>query len=284
MQQKLLFVTGDTMSPRTLDFLKSSRLPYLAKPFLVDELKEAVRQAVAGTASEAIAAGAELLECGCEGKMNFTGQTIFIISADPEVAHDCIDELSVFGGRYRPLVASSIEAARKRLHRARPAVIFLDESAIGRSRGAESIESAVTLLIQSAPVVVAAAPERQGHLEFLIESGAVDFVERTNQFLSIVAAMLDRRARIAERMAGPIQFPISGELQGDFGEILRHEVNNPLTGILGNTELLLARREGLPPGAVERLQTIAELAVRLRETVRRLSNSWDEHHEPARPA
>ena len=45
MQQKLLFVTGDTMSPRTLDFLKSSGLPYLAKPFLVDELKEAVRQA-----------------------------------------------------------------------------------------------------------------------------------------------------------------------------------------------------------------------------------------------
>ena len=49
LQQKLLFVTGDTMSPRTLDFLKSSGLPYLAKPFLVDELREAVRQAVAAT-------------------------------------------------------------------------------------------------------------------------------------------------------------------------------------------------------------------------------------------
>jgi two-component system, NtrC family, sensor kinase len=58
LQQKLLFVTGDTMSPRTLDFLKSSGLPYLAKPFLVDELKEAVRQAIAGTpAREAVAAG-----------------------------------------------------------------------------------------------------------------------------------------------------------------------------------------------------------------------------------
>ena len=68
------------------------------------------------------------------------------------------------------------------------------------------------------------------------------------------------------------------------GEILRHEVNNPLTGILGNTELLLARRDGLPPGAIERLETIAELAVRLRETVRRLSNAWEEHYEAARPA
>jgi signal transduction histidine kinase len=80
-----------------------------------------------------------------------------------------------------------------------------------------------------------------------------------------------------------IRFP-NGEMAGDFGEILRHEVNNPLTGILGNTELLLARRDRLPPAAVERLETIAELAVRLRETVRRLSNAWEDHHESARPA
>jgi two-component system NtrC family sensor kinase len=48
MQHKLLFVTGDTMGTRTLEFLKSCGLPYLAKPFLVDELKEAVRNALAG--------------------------------------------------------------------------------------------------------------------------------------------------------------------------------------------------------------------------------------------
>jgi CheY-like chemotaxis protein/anti-sigma regulatory factor (Ser/Thr protein kinase) len=48
MQHKVLFVTGDTMGPRTLEFLRSSGLPYLAKPFLVDELKQAVRQALAG--------------------------------------------------------------------------------------------------------------------------------------------------------------------------------------------------------------------------------------------
>jgi signal transduction histidine kinase len=61
-------------------------------------------------------------------------------------------------------------------------------------------------------------------------------------------------------------------------------VNNPLTGILGNTELLLARRDRLPPAAVERLEIIAGLAVRLRETVRRLSNAWDENHEHVGPA
>ena len=47
MQHRLLFVTGDTMAPRTLEFLNSSGLPYLAKPFLVEELKAAVYQALA---------------------------------------------------------------------------------------------------------------------------------------------------------------------------------------------------------------------------------------------
>jgi signal transduction histidine kinase/ActR/RegA family two-component response regulator len=58
MQHKFLFVTGDTMGPRTLEFLKASGLPYLAKPFLVEELKDAVRQALeAVEASEGIAPG-----------------------------------------------------------------------------------------------------------------------------------------------------------------------------------------------------------------------------------
>jgi signal transduction histidine kinase len=66
----------------------------------------------------------------------------------------------------------------------------------------------------------------------------------------------------------------------DFGEVLRHELNNPLTGILGNAELLLAevRRSNdgrLPPGGLQRLETIAALAVRLRETIRRLSQEWE---------
>jgi signal transduction histidine kinase len=64
----------------------------------------------------------------------------------------------------------------------------------------------------------------------------------------------------------------------DFGEVLRHELNNPLTGILGNAELLLVeiRRKNVPlPAQFEsRLETIAGLAVRMRETVRRLSEEW----------
>ena len=67
MQHRLLLVTGDTMGTRTMEFLKASGLPYLAKPFLVEELKEAVRQAIAGiSSSEDLAAGAERLRAATE--------------------------------------------------------------------------------------------------------------------------------------------------------------------------------------------------------------------------
>jgi nitrogen-specific signal transduction histidine kinase len=51
----------------------------------------------------------------------------------------------------------------------------------------------------------------------------------------------------------------------DFGEVLRHELNNPLTGILGNADLLLVdlrkRNMELPQLAQTRLETIAALAL-----------------------
>ena len=42
MQSRIIFVTGDTLATRTMDFLETRGLPFLAKPFLVEELKLAV--------------------------------------------------------------------------------------------------------------------------------------------------------------------------------------------------------------------------------------------------
>jgi len=217
--------------------------------------------------------------------MNSTRRTIFIISADAAVSQGCTQELDAAGAHYLIRTATSVEVARRQFRLTPPAVVFLDESAVNAdaSQNGDSLEMTVALLTETAPVVVSAAAGKQAPLAFLISSGAVDFVTRSDRFVSAVASLLDRRVRMAKRVSGMIHFP-SNESAGDFGEILRHEVNNPLTGILGNTELLLARRDNLPPAAIERLETIAELAVRLRETVRRLSNAWEEHHETARPA
>ena len=49
---------------------------------------------------------------------------------------------------------------------------------------------------------------------------------------------------------------------------IRHEINNPLTGVLGQAQLLL--REDLSDRARKRAQTIEELAIRLRDIVGQL--------------
>jgi len=49
---------------------------------------------------------------------------------------------------------------------------------------------------------------------------------------------------------------------------VRHEINNPLAGVLGQAQLLL--REDLSDKARKRAETIEELAIRLRDVVGQL--------------
>jgi two-component system NtrC family sensor kinase len=44
LRDRILFITGDTLAPRTRDFLEPRHLPHLDKPFLVEELKIAVNR------------------------------------------------------------------------------------------------------------------------------------------------------------------------------------------------------------------------------------------------
>lgn len=43
-RDRMMFITGDTLAPRTMKFLQTGNLTYLAKPFLVEELKLAVNR------------------------------------------------------------------------------------------------------------------------------------------------------------------------------------------------------------------------------------------------
>jgi DNA-binding response OmpR family regulator len=53
-----MFVTGDALAPRTLQFLENSGLPYLSKPFLVEELKLAVSRRLERSREAAQSTGA----------------------------------------------------------------------------------------------------------------------------------------------------------------------------------------------------------------------------------
>src|SRR5258705_5721558 len=170
--------------------------------------------------------------------MSPTGRTIFIVSADSAVIQGCIHELDASGGHYLLRTASSVEQARREFYRTTPSVVFLDESAVEASRNREPLESAVALLSETAPVVVAAAPEKQASLAFLITSGAVDFVAHTDHFLTIAAGMLDRRARMADRVSGLVFFSCEHP-PGGFGVKFWDEVKKLLRSIPRSTQRLL---------------------------------------------
>lgn len=53
---------------------------------------------------------------------------------------------------------------------------------------------------------------------------------------------------------------------------ISHEVNNPLTAVLGNTQLLLLKKEQFPPEVQEKLKVIEESALRIREVTQKLMN------------
>jgi signal transduction histidine kinase len=150
----------------------------------------------------------------------------------------------------------------------------------------------VSSLAIHAPVVVMGPAERQGELAALMAAGVADYVARDDNCLEPVVVLIQKRLRQAHLMTRSAANFAESQRENessigdeDFGEVLRHELNNPLTGILGNAELLLAevRRKSdglLPHGGQQRLETIAALAVRLRETVRRLSKQWEAQRDP----
>lgn len=192
--------------------------------------------------------------------------------------------------RVRAAAVSSVAAARRILEEDSPGVILLEEDVVTgdctETTGAgQSLEAVVAPLAEHAPVVVIGPAEKRGELAGLIEAGAADFVERKTNAFAEARGLIQQRLRQAPKKIDDAPNECDEGREEDFGEVLRHELNNPLTGILGNAELLLAeirrKKDGkVPDGGEQRLEIIATLAVRLRETVRRLSEEWEARKNP----
>ena len=164
---------------------------------------------------------------------------------------------------------SAFAELEARAARDMPNVIVFSESIV---RAEASLAEAAHRLIAFAPVIVLASSSRQSELVGLVVSGEADFVSTSGDFASVAAAFIERRLNSPHGYSREFRSAWTADIPSDFAEILRHEINNPLTGILGNAELLLAQLRGeLPPLSVQRLETVVDLAVRLREKVRRLA-------------
>jgi signal transduction histidine kinase len=214
-------------------------------------------------------------------------QTILLVSDDAELCAAARREFEVREEGLRVTSVGSVDAAQKVVAGAAPAVILLEETSFesqpeGSDEPVLGLNSVVSALAVYAPVVVIGQERQEAEVAALVAAGAADFVPRSKVSLPVALGLVERRLRKNQQIAGGAQEEMTenGTVRERFGEVLRHELNNPLTGILGNAELLLAelRRKNdgrMPQGGQQRLETIAALAVRLRETVRRLSQEWE---------
>jgi signal transduction histidine kinase len=213
-------------------------------------------------------------------------QRILLISRDAALCVTLRRQLETLQPGLRITTSSSVDAARSFVKDSAPDVILFDDGSPSTSTPAAHNKNPLDALVSSlavhASVVVIAAEEFRLELSALVAAGVVDFVARAGEFMPVAMEFIERRLRRSQQLAknatGEMQ--VMREKGEDFGEVLRHELNNPLTGILGNAELLLVeiRRKNdgrMPDGGQQRVETIAALAVRLRETVFRLSQEWE---------
>jgi signal transduction histidine kinase len=195
--------------------------------------------------------------------------------ADRSLAEKFSRELASLPNPAAVSVATSLPDLLERLAAARPRVILLDDELTDGQPLAEFLRQ----ITESAPVVLIASPERQREVTMLVAEGKLDFVSRQGDFIPLVTSLVARHLNRTKR--GPSNLVMMpGAMSDEVAEIFRHDINNPLTGILGNAELVLSHSAGFPAADVQRLQTVVELAVRLRETIRQLSDAWGAHAGP----
>src|SRR5579859_143315 len=217
--------------------------------------------------------------------------TVLLISHDTAVCSAVRAALENTAPSCHFTAVTSFAAARHTVGDLAPDVIVLQESSLRPAASEHNswpspLADVVAALAGFAPVVILGKEEPPESLAELIAAGTADFIQAGESHLSAATACVEKRLHFARRLAdefsqnaSTLSLPDLAQRE-NFGELLRHELNNPLTGILGNAELLLSetrRQNGsqLSEPGIKRLETIAALAVRMRETVRRLSQALE---------
>ena len=124
-------------------------------------------------------------------------------------------------------------------------------------------------------VIVVTARDAREDLTAVLAAGADDYVTKPSSPENLRARLEIAQQRIiqnAARRTAEAELARARWLAG-IGETtiaLEHEINNPLSALLGNAELLLME-EGLNPEQEQQVRVIREQATRIADVVRRLA-------------
>ena len=136
---------------------------------------------------------------------------------------------------------STLALLYEQVQRSVPHVIILADDILNDAPLTETLYR----LSQAAPVIFLAAQERQTEIAKIVAECDVEFVARVGDFIPLAASLIERKSRRLVKESVYETGLASGEMPEDMAEIFRHEFNNPLTGILGNAELVLSHGDRL---------------------------------------
>jgi signal transduction histidine kinase len=86
---------------------------------------------------------------------------------------------------------------------------------------------------------------------------------------AIHRSLAEARVRVAEEDCSSLR---GQAMLGRYMLEMRHGLNNALTSLLGNSDLLLIERAELPPQAREQIETIRDMTLRIHEVMQRFSS------------
>ena len=130
-------------------------------------------------------------------------------------------------------------------------------------------------------ILVVTGRDKAADLESVLDAGADDYVSKPTAGQRLIARLRiaerrmenDRARRLAEEELRKARF-LAGIGEATVG--LQHEINNPLTGLLGTAELMLLDMEEKGGGQpTDEIRTIIEQARRISDLVKRLGELRD---------
>ncbi len=185
--------------------------------------------------------------------------------------------------RWRIQRVHRIEEAVWRLRSGRFAALILGLS-LSEESGQVALEEVVRAYPEI-PVVVLLEPGAEADAAWALSRGAAGYVPAGPALAVLLEpvleqALLSTRLRKAESDARELEY--RDQLRA-LALSIRHEINNPLTGILGSAEMALKTPE-LPPAMVRRLTNIVKLTEEIRSLLQELEAVPDKTSRLWQPA
>ena len=123
--------------------------------------------------------------------------------------------------------------------------------------------------LESLPIIMLTAKRELESKIRGLESGAHDYIVKPFQKEEVMARV--RSLLTIGRLQRELVRMQKKATVGEMMITINHEINNPLSAIIGNTELLLMELDDLPEKSARKLKTIHHESLRVRDILKRIS-------------